>query len=190
MAGIFLIISDYVELNSLINNEIFLSLIAIKPYGPHILPEYLTQPVRIYKPNLDRNLIGVENRNRTVIYQWINLINGKLYVGSGWNGSRRLLSYWAPSNLKRILPIYNSLSYYTHNNFILAILEDLGKTGSVSKEFMLSREQLYLDLLFSKLSSSSTVRAKGGFHTIKGESSLVLNNSPTAGSTLGFKHKP
>jgi len=92
-----------------------------------------------------------------------------LYVGSGWNGSRRLLSYWAPpagSVLKRNLPIYNSLSYYTHNNFILAILEDLGTTGSVSKKFMLSREQLYLDLIFSK-----------------GESSLVLNNSPTAGST-------
>jgi hypothetical protein len=79
MAGIYLIISDYVEINSLINNEIFLSLIAIKPYGPHIFPEYLTQaprlgknppsPVRIYKPNLDRNLIAVENRNRTVIYQ-------------------------------------------------------------------------------------------------------------------------
>jgi heme/copper-type cytochrome/quinol oxidase subunit 1 len=69
LAGIYLIISDYVEINSLINNEILLSLIAIKPYGPHIFPEYLTQPVRIYKPNLDRNLIAVENRNRTVIYQ-------------------------------------------------------------------------------------------------------------------------
>ena len=171
MAGIYLIISDYVEINSLINNEIFLSLIAIKPYGPHILPEYLTQPVRIYKPNLDRNLIAVENRNRTVIYQWINLINGKVYVGSGWNGSRRLLSYWTPSVLKRNLPIYNSLSYYTHNNFILAILEDLGTTGSVSKEFMLSREQIYLDLLFSNWDSS-------------------LKNYPSAGSTLGFKHKP
>jgi heme/copper-type cytochrome/quinol oxidase subunit 1 len=73
LAGIYLIISDYVEINSLINfsEAKILSLIAIKPYGPHILetPEYLTQPVRIYKPNLDRNLIAVENRNRTVIYQ-------------------------------------------------------------------------------------------------------------------------
>ena len=75
LAGIYLIISDYVaivmvmKINSLINNEIFLSLIAIKPYGPHIFPVYLTQPVRFYKPNLDRNLIAVENRNRTVIYQ-------------------------------------------------------------------------------------------------------------------------
>lgn len=70
------------------------------------------------------------------------------------------------------MPIYNSLSYYTQNNFILFILEDLGKTGSISKEFMLSREQLYLDLLFSNYSS------------------LNLNNSPTAGTTLGFKHNP
>ena len=174
MAGIYLIIFDYVEINSLINNEIFLSLIAIKHYGPHIFPVFFTQasrPVRIYKPNLDRNLIAVENRNRTIIYQWINLINGKLYVGSGWNGSRRLLSYWTPSVLKRNLPIYNSLSYYTHNNFILAILEDLGTTGSVSKEFMLSREQLYLDLLLRNVDSS-------------------LNKSPAAATTFGFKHKP
>ena len=33
----------------------------------------LNIPVRIYKPNLDRNLIGIENKNRTIIYQWINL---------------------------------------------------------------------------------------------------------------------
>jgi hypothetical protein len=79
MAGIYLIISDFVEINSLINNEFILlfaylakqgtAAIAIKPYGPHNLPEYLTQPVRIYKPKIDRNLIAVENRNRTVIYQ-------------------------------------------------------------------------------------------------------------------------
>lgn len=39
---------------------------------------------------------------------------------------------------------------------------------------MLSREQYYLDLLFSKHPA---------------EPLLTLNNSPTAGSTLGFKHK-
>ena len=74
---------------------------------------------------------------------------------------------------------------------------------------MLSREQIYLKLLFSKLSPSPVqiatvastvvvtmeaigpVSDKEGVHTLKasGESSLILNNSPTAGSTLGFKHK-
>nr|YP_009558606.1 hypothetical protein [Capillidium heterosporum]AZZ06706.1 hypothetical protein [Capillidium heterosporum] len=161
-------ISNYVELNSFLDS---VSLIPMKPNGPHILPKYITQAVRIYKPKLDRNLIGVENKNRTIIYQWINLINGKMYIGSAWNGSRRLLSYWTPSVIKRNLPIYNSISYYTQNNFILLILEDLGKTGSVKKEYLLSREQIYLDLLFSKYKN------------------LSLNNSPTAGSTLGLKQK-
>ena len=64
-----------------------------RPFGPHIFPSFFKEPVRIYKPKLDRNLIGIENKNRTIIYQWINLINGKIYVGSGWNGSKRLLSY-------------------------------------------------------------------------------------------------
>jgi len=95
-----------------------------------------------------------------------------MYVGSAWNGSKRLLSYWTPSTLKRNLPIYQSLNYYFHNNFTLAILEELGKTGSVTKDFMLNREQHYIDLLFQQ------------------NSLLILNNSPTAGSTLGFKHKP
>jgi len=49
--------------------KVLLSLIFIKPFGPHILPEYIKKPVRIYKPNMDRNLIGIENRNRTIIYQ-------------------------------------------------------------------------------------------------------------------------
>lgn len=63
---------------------------------------------------------------------------------------------------------------------MLVILENLGKTGSVSKEFMLSREQFYraaVDLLFSR----SRLRGKNC-------SLLNLNQSPTAGSNLGYKH--
>lgn len=188
MAGIYYIISNFIE-NNLENSFIVsdyllqqyyninilvsgtLSVTTVKYNGPHLLPKFLTSPVRIYSPNLNRNLIGVQNRKRTIIYQWINLINGKIYVGSGWNGSMRLLSYWRHSILTRNLPIYNSLNKYGHNNFILAILEDLGPSGSVTKSYMLNREQFYLDILFSKYPM------------------LKLNNSPTAGSTLGFKHK-
>lgn len=93
-----------------------------------------------------------------------------MYVGSAWNGSRRLLSYWTPSVLKRNYPVYNSINKYTHNNFMLVILEDLGETGFIDKYYMLLREQFYLDLLFK-------------YYPL-----LSLNNSPTAGSTLGFKH--
>lgn len=49
-------------------------------------------------------------------------------------------------------------------------MEDLGPTNAVTKEYLLEREQFYLDILFNKYNS------------------LKLNLSPTAGNTLGFKH--
>jgi len=59
---------------------------------------------------------------------------------------------------------------YGHNNFMLLILEDLGPTGSVTKNYMLEREQYFLDILFSKYKEQK------------------LNISPSAGTTLGLKH--
>jgi hypothetical protein len=53
------------------------------PNGPHIKPHWLKSPIRIYdNPNYHRNLIGFDNKKRSIIYQWINLITGKIYVGS------------------------------------------------------------------------------------------------------------
>jgi group I intron endonuclease len=148
------------------------ALINIKPiYGPHINPIVLGDHVRIYKPKLDRNKIGIENKNRTIIYQWVNLINGKIYVGCGWQGNTRLFAYFfrsSPHTLNR--PIIYSINKYHLSNFMLIILEDLGKTGSVSKAKMLFREQYYLNLLFQNFKV------------------LTLNLCPTAGSPLGFKH--
>jgi hypothetical protein len=155
------------------------------PLGPQLAPKFLNKPIRIYMPNLNRNLIGVENRNRTIIYQWINLINGKLYVGSAWRGSQRLLTYWSPSVLKRNLPIYNNLNKYGHNNFSLAILEDLGHTGSVTKDFMLEREQFYLDILFNKKQGLACLQSYG----LKEGSALRAPLPCVAGSAKQFKIK-
>lgn len=143
------------------------------PNGPHKNPQWLKKPVRIYEnPNFHRNLIGSENKKHSIIYQWSNLITGKMYVGSAWNGSSRLLSYWTPSILRRNYPIYNNINYYGIHNFALAILEDLGNSGEVTKEYILSREQKYIDILFLKYPD------------------LVLNLSKVAGSTKGYKHRP
>ena len=138
--------------------------------GPFVKPIFLNEPVRVYYPNLNKNLIGKDNKNRVVIYQWINLINGKIYIGSASTGSTRLLSYFNNNTISRNLPIYNSLRKYGHNKFCLAILEDLGSIQQTSKEFTLEREQYYLNILFSKYLDRK------------------LNLSPTAGSTLGLKH--
>jgi hypothetical protein len=72
--------------------------------------------------------------------------------------------------INRNLPIYNSLRKYGSNNFCLAILEDLGPYKLISKKILLDREQFYLNILFNF------------------NESYRLNLSPTAGSTLGFKH--
>jgi len=143
------------------------------PMGPQIKPHWLNKPIRIYEnPNYNRNLIGSDNKKRSIIYQWLNLITGKICIGSAWNGSTRLLSYWTPSVLKRKYPIYHNINYYGIHNFALSILEDLGESGSVSKEFILSREQYYLDKLFNNYSN------------------LSINLSKVAGSTKGYKHFP
>lgn len=143
------------------------------PIGPHIKPKWLNSPIRLYdNPNYHRNLIGSDNKKRSVIYQWVNLITGKIYVGSAWNGSTRLLSYWTPSTLRRKYPIYHNINYYGIHNFALAILEDLGNSGSVKKEFILSREQHYLDILFISYPH------------------LVINLNQIPGSTIGYKHQP
>ncbi|KXN65645.1 hypothetical protein CONCODRAFT_12689, partial [Conidiobolus coronatus NRRL 28638] len=64
------------------------------------------------------------------------------------------------------------MNKYGKDNFALAILEDLGTSGEVTKEYILSREQYYLDLLFNK------------------NPDLVINLSKQAGSTKGYIHKP
>ena len=142
------------------------------PFGPHIKAQFLKEPIRLYEnPNLERNLIGLQNKKRSIIYQWLNLITGKIYIGSAWNGSTRLLSYWTPSVLRKKYPIYNNLTFYGHSNFGLAILEDLGLSGKISKELILLREQFYLNILFSNYKNQ------------------LINLSPYAGSTKGYKHK-
>lgn len=165
LAGMFEITSCTNE-----NENILLFSISFFPLGPFVKPIFLNEPVRAYYPKLNRNLIGTDNKKRVIIYQWFNLINGNIYIGSASTGSTRLLNYFSPSILLKNLPIYNSLRKYGHNNFCLAILEDLGLLKQVSKKFILEREQYYLDILFTKYLDRK------------------LNLYPTAGTTLEFKH--
>jgi group I intron endonuclease len=74
--------------------------------------------------------------------------------------------------LRRKYPIYHNINYYGVHNFALAILENLGISDSVTKEYLLSREQHYLNILFKKFPN------------------LALNLSKVAISTKGYKHRP
>jgi group I intron endonuclease len=109
-------------------------------------------------------------KNQTIIYMWFNKITGKVYIGSGVDGSLRLSRYFMASVLKANSRIYKNILKYGHDSFSVSVLEVTGKTGSVSKTHYLAREQFYLDWALKTYGLS------------------VLNLLHETSSSLGFKH--
>jgi hypothetical protein len=105
-----------------------------------------------------------ENKNKTGIYMWTNILVNKRYIGSAVDLSNRLKNYYNISYLKREIKTNNSMIYkallkYGYSNFRLDIIE-------ICKPIdLIEREQYYLDLL------------KPEYNILK-----------MAGSLLGFKH--
>lgn len=95
-------------------------------------PAWLSVPVKKYdNAETDRYIICNDFKNHSVIYQWANLVTGQVYVGSAWDAGTRLSSYYTSTVLAKGLRIYDSIVTYTHTNFSLGILRDLGPSGSV-----------------------------------------------------------
>jgi len=87
-----------------------------------------------------------DNRNKSGIYRWTNLINKESYIGRSDNLTKRFYYYFSIATLKRKVElgnskIYNALLKYGYEQFSLDILEYCD--DSESKE----REQYYIDLL-------------------------------------------
>lgn len=119
----------------------------------------------IYNLSLDKEIILKEFKNKSGIYLIHNNVNGKQYIGSGMDLSKRLATYYFPSRLSDNRYISRSILKYGHSNFSVVILYVLGNTGLHTKIDILNKEQYHIDLY-----------------------KPVLNLNPTAGSSLGFKH--
>lgn len=112
----------------------------------------------------ERKVILKNNNNKSGVYRWINLVNGKSYVGSSVNLGYRLKQYYSVSYLNRkksASSISRALVKYGHSNFKLEILEYC----EADRLIILEREQYYIDLL------------KPEYNILK-----------IAGSPLGYKH--
>nr|YP_010608687.1 hypothetical protein PNX16_mgp084 [Drechslerella dactyloides]WAN89767.1 hypothetical protein [Drechslerella dactyloides] len=123
------------------------------------------KPVAIY-PNSDTQKLEIlkNNKNKAGIYRWVNLINGKTYIGSSNNLGVRLRNYYKISFLeietkKNKSMIYNAVLKHGYSKFSLEILEYCD-----SKD-LIKREQYFIDLL------------KPEYNILK-----------KAFSSLGFKH--
>jgi group I intron endonuclease len=123
-------------------------------YGPHILPDKYfvahghAAPIKLYKnAQNSKNNIIINTEGRALIYSWINLITGQIYIGKAKNGAKRLSNYWMPSVLKKKQQIYFNINEYSLSNFALIILEDLGLTENISPSDLSKREQYYINLL-------------------------------------------
>ena len=133
--------------------------------NPLIVKNMLSKPVIVsLNVHLDRNKLLSNLRKVTGIYLLHNNVNGKQYIGSAYDLSKRLSNYFYPSRLLDKRYVSNSILKYGHNNFIVVILEIISITGEISKLDILKREQYFIDLY-----------------------KPILNMNPKAGSSLGFK---
>jgi GIY-YIG catalytic domain len=111
-----------------------------------------------------RSKVLKENRKKTGIYRWTNIITGDSYIGSAIDLSKRLNNYLNIAFLNKELKkgrsvIYSALLKYGFSKFKLDILEYCQPID------LIKREQYYFDSLNPK-----------------------YNILKTAGSSFGFKH--
>jgi len=103
-----------------------------------------------------------DNRGKSGVYRWTNLINGNSYIGSSVNLSRRLTQYYNINILTKYRQnsnIHKAILKYGYSKFKLDILEYCDRKDTIK------REQYYMD-------------------TFKPEYNILK----FAGSNLGFVH--
>lgn len=102
----------------------------------------MIKPIVIYNnSDLQKDQILKENKNKVVVYRWVNNVNNKTYVGSSVDFTTRLYKYYSLKHLmKNKTPIHNALVKYGYSNFSLEILE-----YSNIKD-VIEREQDYLNI--------------------------------------------
>jgi len=86
-------------------------------------------PIKSYSNvEADKDKILSDNKNKSGIYKWTNLINDKQYIGSAINLSNRLSDYYSTTYMEDALTrsnshIYRALLKNGYENFSLTILE-------------------------------------------------------------------
>lgn len=116
------------------------SMIATQPLN--LLNEKLyTEPVKFYvNAESDKFIILKENKYKSGIYQWVNLITGYFYIGSSSNLRDKLARYYQDAYIANTLKgnnrIIRALKKYGHSNFSLSILEYCDKDNLIKRTIL------------------------------------------------------
>ena len=151
-------------------------------------------PIKIYS-NVEENKgkILKENKNKSGVYMFTNLINGKQYIGSSINLAERFSFYYSTTYMedalkKGISHIYRALLKNDYSNFSLTILE------YCSPEQCIEREDFY----FCSLPHEYNILPKAGSrlgHKLSDETKTIMSarkkgeNHPNYGKTLSDEIK-
>ena len=102
----------------------------------------------VYYPNTGilKTKILKDNKTKSGVYRWTNVISNKSYIGSSINLYLRLRTYFSTGSMNKLLLtrssyIYRALLKYGPSNFSLEILE------YCEPDKLLEREQYYIDYL-------------------------------------------
>lgn len=135
---------------SLIKILIFIALLGLDPSLLSLDPFLYSLFVPIFSPiksyiNIleNKKQIFLKNKGKSGIYIWINLINGKKYIGSSVDLSIRFQRYFNTNYLIKdnCMKICRSLLKYGYSKFKLEILEYCEPSK------LLEREKYFIDLL-------------------------------------------
>jgi len=117
-------------------------LISVRTYSTH--KSNNTFSVKTYDNayNMKKEIIS-ENKAKSGIYMWTNLLTGDIYIGQSSDLSKRFRKYFTLSYLKskESFIISRALIKYGYVNFSVSILE------YCDKDILLEKEQYYLDSL-------------------------------------------
>lgn len=153
--------------------------IGLRPYSTEPVNNYLgIKPIIIYcNCELEKDRILFDNKNKPVVYRWINNVNNKTYVGSSVNLTARLYKYYSIKHLTKYkTPIHSALLKYGFNNFSLPRLRRGGPPP---------RARGSLEILeYCEQGVDPVTREQYYFGLLKPEYNIL----EIAGSSLGFKH--
>lgn len=138
-------------------------------------------PVAIYRnADTQKGLIYTENKNKSGVYLWRNLINGKCYIGSSKNLRDRFYKYYSLHYLIKInMAICKALLKYGYSNFSLEILEYCEPSECFEKE------NYYLKLLKPRYNILKEAGISTGFKFTEGSITKIKRSNELTAANSG-----